>query len=165
MSDQQPPAQPYGQPAQPYPPHAQPAQPYPPRAQPGQPYGQPPQPYPPYGQAPAYGAPGDVTARPAGDGLGRVAFIIAVIAVAINGLVTLMGPWLYSADDFTLPGLVNTTAMWVTFAADLAALIIGLIALRRPGSRVFAAIAVGAAGSAIVGTLAYWVSMVFYWIG
>lgn len=187
MSDpQQPPAQPYGQPTQPGQPHGQPAdQPVQHPGQPTQHSGQPPQPAQPYGQPnQAYGQPGQPYGQPAqpygqpnqpygqpgprggqgesGNSLGRTAFLISVIALGVGLLLILITPFLYSGGDFTLPGLVNGFVGIVLFLAHVAALILGIIVLRRSRSNLWAAIAVGISGSAAASHIFSWLAGVFY---
>ncbi|WP_311257980.1 hypothetical protein [Microbacterium sp. WCS2018Hpa-9] len=147
--------QPYAQPGQPY---AQPGQPY---AQPGQPYAQPGQPYgvaaPPYAQ-------GQATA-PRSGGLGRTALVVAVSAVAIGLLWQLITPFLYASVGFGAVELLSNLVNLVVMAGAGAALVLGIIALRRPAPHLLAAIAIGVGGSTVLGTLVAWASNVFYYLG
>ncbi|CAN7253907.1 hypothetical protein LJR044_003447 [Microbacterium foliorum] len=170
------PGQPYTQPGQPYTqpgqPHAHPGQPYTqpgqPYAHPGQPYTQPGQPYARPGQpdvvaAAAY-APGQATARRSG-GLGRTALVIAVGAVAIGLLWQLVTPFLYSSVGFGVVDLLSNLVNLLVMAGAGVALVLGIIALRRPAPHLLPAIAIGVGGSTVIGTLVAWVSNVFYYFG
>lgn len=183
---QQPPAQPYGQqqppqpagqsypnePGRPYPPQAQPGQPYPPQAQPGQPYppqAQPGQPYPAHAQpGQPYPQPGQPYPRAgqqagqAANSLGRIAFIISVAALAVGLLLTLVTPFLYAGGDFELAGSVHGVLGILLFLAHAAALILAIIAVRRPGSKLLAGIAIGISGAAVVSQVFNWISQLFY---
>ena len=113
--------------------------------------------------APPYpAAPGP---RPgAGNGLGRIAFIVAVITLAITLLMSLMLPFVYRAVDFGggFLSLYNSAMGLVSLVGSVAALILGLMAIRRPGSPLLAGIAVGIAGSSILGTIISWMSTLFF---
>ncbi|WP_341955681.1 hypothetical protein [Microbacterium sp. LWH13-1.2] len=169
------PGQPYAQPGQPYAqsgqPYAHPGQPYTqpgqPYARPGQPYAQPGQPYArpghPDGVAAAAYAPGQATARRSG-GLGRTALVVAVSAVAIGLLWQLVTPFMYASVGFGVDLLSNLVNLVVMAGAGVA-LVLGIIALRRPAPHLLPAIAIGVGGSTVIGTLVAWVSNVFYYLG
>ncbi len=191
MSDQQQnpgqphpqPGQPYAQPGQPYAqpgqPHAQPGQPYAqpgqphaqpgqPHAQPGQPDAQPGQPYAQPGQpfgvaAPPY-APGQAT-PPRSGSLGRTALVIAASAVAIGLLWQLVTPFMYASVGFGVIDVLSNLVNLVVVAGAGVALVLGIVALRRPAPHLLAAIAIGVGGSTVIGTLVAWVSNVFYYFG
>lgn len=155
MSDpQQPPVPPYA-PAGDYPPTA--AQP--PAAQP---YGSPPQ-----GHAvPAQPYPG-AFAPPTGaraNGLGRAAFLVAVITLAVSLLMSLAIPFVYRAADFRpfVIEMYSGATGLISLVGCVIALILGLTALRRSASPLFAGIAIGIAGSSILGTVVSWISTLFY---
>ncbi|WP_431075272.1 hypothetical protein [Microbacterium phyllosphaerae] len=154
------PGQPYAQPGQPY---AQPGQP---DGAPGQPYSQPGQPYTQPGQP--YGAPGQPYAPgPSGrpGALGRTAFLIAVVGVAIGLLFQLVTPLMYMSFGFGVVDFLSNLVNLLVLAVAATGLVLGLIALRRPAPHLLAAIAIGLAGSTVVGTLVSWVSNVFYYFG
>lgn len=161
------PGQPYSQPGQPYvhpgQPHSQPGQPH---SQPGQPYSQPGQPYIQPGQP--YGAPAQPYA-PGQSGrpgtLGRTAFLVAVVGVAIGLLFQLVTPLLYMSIGFGVVDFLSNLVNLLVLAVAATGLVLGIIALRRPAPHLLAAIAVGVAGSTVVGTLVSWVSNVFYYFG
>lgn len=162
MSDpQQPDVPPYAQPNHAFPSAPPPAQPQAhsyPQAQPQHPAQ--PQAYP---AAPTY--PAAAAAR--GDGtnrLGRVAFIVAVITLAVSLLMVLAMPFVYRAADFTplVFGLYSTAIGAVEFAGSVAAIILGLISIRRPGPQLLAGIAIGISGAGILGLIVTWISSSFY---
>lgn len=151
-----PPAQP--QPAQPQPqppqqaqhqPQAAPQPAYPPTMQPqaGQ------QPYPSYARDRASGG---------GNSLGRVAFIVAAITLAVELLSILMWPILYSTGEMEVAEVLNTALRLLTFAGFAAALVLGIVALRREKANLLAGIAVGIAGAAVLGIVFGWISGLFY---
>lgn len=182
---------PYGQPtpqpqaapqlpsAQPYPPQQYPPQPYPPHQPAGAPQGLPSTaaPYPPSAQplgsqqsaAPSYAAAGYPAYAPkpaaSAQALGRTALIIALVTFGIGLLATFLFPILYSTVGYSYNlsySLFNGVASFLTIAGSAAALILGLIAIRRPGSPVLAGIAIGLAASEIAGTVVSWISSLFY---
>lgn len=141
---QQPPAQPYGTPPQyansPYAGSPYPAQqPYPPQQHP--------------------------TRRPAsGDpGLGRIAFILAVISLGIGLLVTISYPLMYRMmGDPTAIGAFGAIGNGLVLILAAVGLILGLMSVRRPGSQILAGIAIGVTASQLVGIVVSWVSNLFY---
>lgn len=158
---QAPQPQPYPQQPQPYP---QQGQPYP---QQGQPYPQQGQPYPqaqPYAQNPSY--PGAApSAGTQGNGLGRTAFVIALVTLGIGLIVTFFTPLLYSSGGYAVADGLSTVIGVFVLLGNAAALVLGLIALRRPAPQVLAAIAIGIAGASITIRLFGWASTLLYYIG
>lgn len=156
-----------------------PHQQYPPQApQPGaQPAGQPagqPQGYPPQGQyqgQPHQGQPhqgqgypaGPPTPRASGSALGRIAFIVALVALGIRLLSSLLTPLLYIGDYYGATMGFTSVIDFVVFLGNAGALAVGIVALRRSGPHLLAAIAIGLAGAAVVGYLATALSRVVSW--
>ncbi len=174
---QQPSAQPHGtppdyagshypaQPGSPQQPQAQPGSPQQPQAQPGSPY--PGQPYPgqPYpGQAyPGQPYPGEAHPAQPGAGLGRIAFLLAVVSLAIGLVVTLSYPLMFrmTGDPSTI-GAFSAIGNGLVLVVAVAGLILGLISVRRQGSKILAGIAIGIAASQLAGIVISWVSNLFY---
>lgn len=128
-----------------------------PQQQPAQPQGYPPQQYP----QPQYSQPQQYPQSPAqsGGSLGRVAFIVSLVSLAIGLLVTLSFPLLArSVADYSLIGVVSAIGNAIVLIASVAALILGLIAMRRTGQQILAGIAIGIGASAIIGILVSWAS-------
>lgn len=103
--------------------------------------------------APGYPAP---YAAPApargGNPLGRTAFVIAVATFAINLIVSLARPLVYSGIggyDFMLA--VDNGIGFLSFFAYALALVLGLIAVRRAAAQLLTGIAIGIAGAGAVG--------------
>lgn len=161
---QQPPTHPQGTPPQQYG-HPSP-QPWQPQGQPlggsGQPHGGPGQPYGQPTQPAAYpGASAPAAApAPAGGALGRVAFILALVSLAVGVLVALSLPVLIRGVEFSAPlyGAVSAVGNGLVLIVAIAALILGIVSVRRPGQHVLAGIAIGIAASEILGILVAWVS-------
>ncbi|WP_153302261.1 MULTISPECIES: hypothetical protein [Microbacterium] len=164
---QQPPAQPHGTPPQfagsHYPPQpAQPSQP-PQPSQPdaGQPYGgqayaghpYPAQPYPEPQRAASSGS----------SGLGRLAFLLAVISLGIGLLVTLSFPLMYRMmGDPSAIGAFGAVGNGLVLIIAVVGLILGLMSVRRPGPQILAGIAIGVTASQLAGIVISWVSNLFY---
>ena len=152
MSEPQQPAPPYsGQqhPAQPYPGQQYPAQPHPGQQYPAQPY--------PTSQ------PGAGAGASSGASLGRLAFIIALVSLGIGLVVTLTYPAIIRMSyDSTLIGAFGTIGNGLVFIVAVVALILGLMAVRRPGSPVLGGIAIGISASAVVSIAVSWVSNLLY---
>lgn len=145
---QQPDLPPYAQPNHVYPGTPQPAQaqPYPP----AQPYAQP------YGQPPA-------AVRP-GNSLARVAFIVALIVLGIGLLLDLAGPIMLVASNFYNVGyqVLSLVGTAISLVGGGVALILGLIAARRPGSHALAGIAIGIGGAHVASALFGLLSTLIY---
>lgn len=116
--------------------------------------------YGPAGGVPLYGA---STPRTAGDRLGRAAFIVALVTLAIDLFLILARPFVYMADrNYELIELIEGASGVLTFLGYAAALVLGLIATRRPGSRLLAGIAVGVSGAGLLTIVLSWLSSNFY---
>lgn len=177
------PSSPYGQqgPQHPSPQYGQ----QPGAQQPSTQYGQPPGTQQPFGQAapqhpgyygaphaqPAYGQqpyPQNAGASGgAGGGLARLAFILALVGFAISTLYSLIYPFIFLAQpmDYEGLGVLGFVVNLLGFLAAAAALILGLISLRRTDSRLLAGIAIGVGGAQVIGVLVGWVSSLFYGLG
>jgi len=129
---------------------------------PGQPYGHPSHsPYPPAAQP----STGPWTPAPSGSGsLGRVAFIVALASLAVGLLVTLTFPLLIRAlsYDASAIGLIGAVGNGLVLVIAIVALILGILAVRRPGQQILAGIALGIASAEIVGILVAWISNLLY---
>ncbi|WP_435748019.1 hypothetical protein [Microbacterium sp. PMB16] len=150
--------QPQAYPAQPQPyATSQPHQPAQPQAQP-QGYPATPQGYPATPQYP--GAPKPVGE---GNGLGRTAFLIAVITAGLNLVISLFTPFLYmSSGGFETANVLTSILGVISLLAYAAALVLALIAAKRPGARLLVGVAIGIAGVGAVGLLIGFVSSFFY---
>jgi len=163
-----PPAQPQGTPGgpQPYgtPPYPVAPQPYggpsSPAAPRPQPYGSP---LAPGGSPFAANAAGGAASAP-GNPLGRTAFLIAVISFAVGALVALVTPLLVVSGHFDLADALGTVVSILVLLGDVAALVLGIIALRRPEPRLLAAIAVGIAGAGVVVRVLSWASSLLWYL-
>ncbi len=146
---QHPSGQPYGTPPQP-PQHPAPQAPQHPQAQPDAQY---PQAQYPYGAHPA-------PARAASGGsLGRIAFIVSLVALGIGLLVTLAFPLIVrSVYDTSAIGVFGAVGNGLVLVVAAVALVLGLLSMRRQGQQILAGIAIGISASAIVGILMSWLS-------
>ncbi|MFJ2544761.1 hypothetical protein [Microbacterium sp. NPDC087589] len=159
---QQPPAQPYGTPpnyeGSHYPPQqpSQPSQPYT-----DQPYGgqahagqsYPSRPYPEHQRPASAGS----------SGLGRIAFLLAVISLGIGLLVTLSYPLMYRMmGDPSAIGAFGAVGSGLVLIVAVVGLILGLMSVRRPGPQILAGIAIGVTASQLVGIVISWMSNLFY---
>lgn len=151
MSEPQPPAQPTGTPVPPPAGHRQPGPPPFPATPPASSVAGT---QAPYDQAPASGA----SALSGTNPLGRVAFILALAVLAIGVFISLSFPVLLRGWDLTMVGVVSGIGNGLVLLVAIAALILGLISVRRAGPPVLAGIAIGISASAIVGILFSWLS-------
>ncbi|MBN6191771.1 hypothetical protein JQN58_33380 [Aneurinibacillus sp. BA2021] len=98
-----------------------------------------------------------------GSSLGRVAFIVAVVVFALDLLLILGRPFLYMGDrGYSLIGFVEGASSVVGFLGYAVALVLGIVAARRPGSRLFAGIAIGISGAGLLGIVTVWLASMFY---
>ncbi|UPL10280.1 hypothetical protein [Microbacterium sufflavum] len=103
------------------------------------------------------------TAADRGSSLGRVAFIVAVVVFALDLLLILGRPFLYMGDrGYSLIGFVEGASSVVGFLGYAVALVLGIVAARRPGSRLFAGIAIGISGAGLLGIVTVWLASMFY---
>ncbi|WP_307359465.1 hypothetical protein [Microbacterium murale] len=98
---------------------------------------------------------------------GRIGFIIGLIGLAVSLLTNVIIQIMIRSADYQLIGLVSGALSVLTFLASLAALIFGLIGLRRVGApHGLAGIATGLGGAGVVGAgftfILNAVSSVFY---
>lgn len=127
--------------------------------------GQPPhggQSYPSGQQYPGQQYPG-APAKAPGSGLGRLAFILALASLAVGFVVALAFPVIVrTLQDTYAIGLVSAMGNGLVLVVAIVALILGLMAVRRPGSPILAGIAIGIAATQIAGIVISWVSNLFY---
>lgn len=166
---QQPPAQPHGtppdyagshHPAQPAP-QQPPQQPQPPQP----PYDRQPHPGQPYPGQPYAGQPYPGEQRPPqpGAGLGRTAFLLALVSLAIGLVVTLSYPLMFRmTGDPSAIGAFSAIGNGLVLVVAVVGLILGLMSVRRPGPQILAGIAIGITASELVGIVISWVSNLFY---
>ena len=151
-------------------PQQPPAQQHPDQPPQGQFRGQPPlggQSYPSGQQYPGQQYPGQqypgAPAKAPGSGLGRLAFILALASLAVGFVVALAFPVIVrTLQDTYAIGLVSAMGNGLVLVVAIVALILGLMAVRRPGSPILAGIAIGIAATQIAGIVISWVSNLFY---
>ncbi|RKN66769.1 hypothetical protein D7252_03615 [Microbacterium sp. CGR2] len=98
-----------------------------------------------------------------GRGLGLIAVLIAGATFALNLLVSLLAPLLYSsAGGFETFNAVSGVVAVVSFLAYAAALVLGLLAVKRAGSPLLAGVAIGIAGAGLLGLVVNFVASFFY---
>lgn len=136
------------------------AQPYPPATPYGAPeYGTPQYGTPQYG-APQYGAPQQNPtpqtppphggAPATGNRLGNAALLIAVVASGLGLFMQVIRPFLYSSDNFDIAQSLSIVSGILMLVGSIAAVVLSIIALRRPAPHLQAAIALGIAGTAVL---------------
>ncbi|WP_372968112.1 hypothetical protein [Microbacterium sp.] len=102
-------------------------------------------------------------AKAAGSGLGRLAFILALASLAVGFVVALAFPVIVrTLQDTYAIGLVSAMGNGLVLVVAIVTLILGLMAVRRPGSPILAGIAIGIAATQIAGIVISWVSNLFY---
>lgn len=95
--------------------------------------------------------------------LGRFAFIIALVSLGVGFIVTLSYPLIIRAlSASSAIGVFGAIGNGLVFVMAIAALVLGLMSVRRPGSQVLGGIAIGIAAAQITGIVISWVSNLFY---
>lgn len=109
---------------------------------------------PPYAAAPTSGS----------NPLVRVALIVALATLALGLLFSLLTPLLLRMLDFssTSYGLISGLSGLIALVGSVTALILGIVAARRPGQRLLVGIALGIAGAQVATVLSSWISRLFY---
>jgi len=120
------------------------------------PYGTP-TPPPAYAPAAAYGA-------PAGNPLGRTAFFIAVAAAALGILFSMITPFLYTSGNYDIAESLRIVINILVLIGGIAAGALSIVALRRPAPHLLAAIALGIAGSLVIGRALSWAASLLYYL-
>ena len=111
--------------------------------------------------APWPAAPGAPTAD-AGKGLGRTAFVIAVVTLAVNLVSSIVRLLIYTSDfGYGAAYAIDDAIGVISFFAYAVAFVLGVIAARRPGGRLLAGIAIGIAGAGALGMIFSWVGIAF----
>ena len=119
------------------------------------------QPYPPTGGAVPYPAAAPGASARNGNPLGRVAFIIAVATFVISFIPTFARPFFYSMSyGFDTGLLIDNVIGVIAFLAYAVALVLGVVAARRPAPHLLAGIAIGVAGTGVLGYVSAFVGMI-----
>ncbi|KJL47888.1 hypothetical protein RS84_01516 [Microbacterium hydrocarbonoxydans] len=131
------------------------AQPYPPAS----PYGAPQAA--PHGALqqgpPSHGAP--AAAKP----LGRTAFLVAVATAGLGLLFSMITPFLYTSGNYDVADSLGAVIGILLLLGGIAGSVLAILALRRPAPHLLAAIALGIAGSLVVGRVLTWMSSLLYY--
>ena len=99
---------------------------------------------------------------PAGSALGRTAFVIAVITLAVNLISSIVRLLIYTSNfGYGSAYAIDEAIGVISFFAYLVALVLGIIAARRPGPRLLAGVAIGIAGAGALGMIFSWVGIAF----
>jgi hypothetical protein len=117
------------------------------------------------------GAPGYPASWPAAPGaattaavssLGRTAFVIAVVALAVTLISSIVQLLVYTSDfGYGSAYAIDEAIGVISLFAYVVALVLGIIAARRPGPRLLAGIAIGIAGAGALGMIFSWVGIAF----
>ncbi|MFB8188480.1 hypothetical protein ACFC14_04080 [Microbacterium sp. NPDC055988] len=99
---------------------------------------------------------------PAGSLLGRTAFVIAVVTLAVNLMSSIARLLIYTSDfGYGAAYAIDDAIGVISFFAYAVALVLGIIAARRPGARLLTGIAIGIAGAGTLGMIFSWVGIAF----
>ncbi|KQQ67300.1 hypothetical protein [Microbacterium sp. Leaf320] len=95
--------------------------------------------------------------------LGRLALIVALAALGIGLIVTISYPvMIRTLADPSSIGVFGTIGSGLVLVVSVAALILGLMSVRRPNQQVLAGIAIGISAGQIIGIVVSWMSNLFY---
>ncbi|WP_337001414.1 MULTISPECIES: hypothetical protein [unclassified Microbacterium] len=98
-----------------------------------------------------------------GNPLGRVAFVIALVTLAVNLLSSLARPFFYTMSvGYEAIIVLDNVIGIISFFVYGIALVLGVIAVRRAGSQVLAGVAIGIAGAGMLGLAFTLVTLTFY---
>lgn len=106
-----------------------------------------------------YGAPSTA------DGLGRAAFILGLATIAVGLLGLIVNRLVLAALDYSSYGILGVVTVGtglLVFALGAATLITGLIAIRRPGPKLLAGIAVGIGAARVAGSVISFIANLLY---
>jgi len=85
--------------------------------------------------------------------------------VGIGAIQSLAQPFIFFSSGYGPgSGFITFVFTVILFLGSAAALVLGLIASRRPGRKLLSGIAIGAGGAQVIGILFGWVSSLFYGI-
>ena len=114
-----------------------------------------------YAAQPQYPATSQHPAPRTGNALGRVALIIALLSVGMRLLTSLLYPLVYPGADWTIGAFtVGTTG--IALLGYLTAMVLGVIAARRPGPHLWAGIAIGLSAAYLITLVIEWASSMLY---
>lgn len=122
-----------------------------------QPYGSP-TPPPQYSPGAPYGTPAP------GNPLGRTAFLVAVAAAGLGILFSVITPYLYTSGNYDIADSLGTVISILVLIGGVAAGVLSILALRRPAPHLLAAIALGIAGSVVIGRVLSWMASLIYYL-
>lgn len=88
-----------------------------------------------------------------GNPLGRIALIVAAITLGIDLILTPVAQFIIMSGGYYFAGPIALLSGLITFAGAATALVIGIIALRRPAPHALAGIAVGISAVLIANVL------------
>lgn len=93
--------------------------------------------------------------------LGRVALIIALLSAGMRLLTSLLYPLVYPGADWTI-GAFTVGATGIALLGYITALVLGVIAARRPGPHLWAGIAIGLSAAYLITLVIEWASSMLY---
>lgn len=96
-----------------------------------------------------------------GNALGRVALIVALLSAGMRLLTSLLFPLVYPGADWTI-GVFTAGSTGIALLGYLTALVLGVIAARRPGPHLWAGIAIGLSAAYLITIAIEWASSMLY---
>ncbi|PRB59974.1 hypothetical protein CQ034_14310 [Microbacterium sp. MYb45] len=88
--------------------------------------------------------------------------MIAVITLAVNLISSIVRLLIYTSNfGYGSAYAIDEAIGVISFFAYLVALVLGIIAARRPGPRLLAGVAIGIAGAGALGMIFSWVGIAF----
>ena len=128
-----------------------------------QPYGAPTPPSP-YTSSSPYGAPVPAHSAPAGNQLGLTAFLVAVASAGLGILLSIVTPFLYISGNYDVADSLSAVVGIIVLLGGIAAVVLSILALRRPAPHLLAAIALGISGSLVIARVLTWASSLLYYL-
>lgn len=128
-----------------------------------QPYGAPTPPSP-YTSSSPYGTPVPAHNAPAGNQLGLTAFLVAVASAGLGILLSIVTPFLYISRNYDVADSLSAVVGIIVLLGGIAAVVLSILALRRPTPHLLAAIALGISGSLVIARVLTWASSLLYYL-
>lgn len=117
----------------------------------------------PYGGQPYYSA----STAPSGSGnsAGKIGFIVGLVSLGLSLLIPLIMQFLYRSDGWQAAQILNGANLFISLIGSAAALVLGIIGLRRRGApHGMAGIAVGLGIAGVAGALVSMLIGAFSWV-
>jgi len=119
----------------------------------------------PYGGQPYYSPSTAPSGSGSGNTAGKIGFIVGLVSLGLSLLITLIMQFLYRSDGWQAAQILNGANLFISLIGSAAALVLGIIGLRRRGApHGMAGIAVGLGIAGVAGALVSMLIGAFSWV-